>query len=123
MGATLDIQRQEQMERLEQQMLLQRSRDAPRQVNNNNNNNKKLLNYLFIIIVVQRILGRATPNVLLVRKWHGAGDLITIFPTHLTLTVISLNKNIFANEFFLCVVYIYRTETDATATCGGRRAF
>ena len=27
MGATLDIQRQEQMERLEQQMLLQRTRD------------------------------------------------------------------------------------------------
>ena len=32
MGATLDIQRQEQMEQLEQQMLLQRSRDARRQV-------------------------------------------------------------------------------------------
>jgi len=107
MGATLDIQRQEQMERLEQQMLLQRSRDAPRQVNNNNNNNKKPLNYLFIIIVVQRILGRATPNVLLVRKWLGAGDLITIFPTLLTLTVISLNKNKkFANEVFQFIVYI-----------------
>ena len=34
MGATLEIQRQEQMERLEHQMLLQRSRDGPpRQVN------------------------------------------------------------------------------------------
>ena len=31
MGATLELQRQEQMERLEQQMLLQRSRDARRQ--------------------------------------------------------------------------------------------
>ena len=30
MGATLELQRQEQMERLEQQMLLQRSRDARR---------------------------------------------------------------------------------------------
>ena len=28
MGATLDIQRQEHMERIEQQILLQRSRDA-----------------------------------------------------------------------------------------------
>lgn len=37
MGATLEIQRQEQMERLEHQMLLQnqRSRDGPRQVINN----------------------------------------------------------------------------------------
>lgn len=46
MGATLDIQRQEQMERLEQQILLQRSRDARqlRQVSQNSGIFKRISN-------------------------------------------------------------------------------
>ena len=53
MGATLEIQRQEQMERLEHQMLLQRSRDGPRQAIHNScrfdiNGHRFFSNYEFL---------------------------------------------------------------------------
>lgn len=70
MGATLEIQRQEQMERLEHQMLLQRSRDGPpRQAMNN---------FLFFIQPTQPVfdysffLRSVTLRVVVVITEHGA---------------------------------------------------
>lgn len=70
MGATLEIQRQEQMERLEHQMLLQRSRDGPpRQAMNN---------FLFFIQPTQPVFDYSfffrsvTLRVVVVITEHGA---------------------------------------------------